>query len=90
MLKSQLPQHIEGSKFHVGDCQIWAEIHYLDSPTHYREYLPQNCAPRSIGELQMLDDLSSPAALRAKTLIRILSRSLRAILGQSPSNRIVG
>ena len=25
---------------HVRDCQLWAEIDYLDSPTDYREYLP--------------------------------------------------
>ena len=24
----------------VQDCYIWAEIHYLDSATDYREYLP--------------------------------------------------
>jgi len=34
---------ITGRTFHVGDCYIWAEINYLDSPTNYREYLPQSC-----------------------------------------------
>lgn len=50
---------IGGTPFHVSDCQIWAEIHYLDSPTDYREYLPAasggwNRSPD--GELHMLDD----------------------------------
>jgi len=31
-----------GQEFHVADCYVWAEIHYLDSPTDYREYLPAN------------------------------------------------
>ena len=32
---------IRGESAHVGDCYVWAEINYLDSPTDYREYLPQ-------------------------------------------------
>lgn len=28
-----------GGTSHVRDCQLWAEIDYLDSPTDYREYL---------------------------------------------------
>ena len=51
--------HVGGSSFHVSDCQIWAEIHYLDSPTDYREYLPvdslQGWKPVE-GQLIMLDD----------------------------------
>lgn len=30
-----------GREFRVGDSYIWSEIHYLDSTTDYREYLPQ-------------------------------------------------
>ena len=29
-----------GATSHVRDCQMWAEIDYLDSPTDYRECLP--------------------------------------------------
>ena len=29
-------------EFRVSDGYVWAEIHYLDSPTDYREYLPQH------------------------------------------------
>ena len=29
-----------GREFRVGDCYVWSEIHYLDSTTDYREYLP--------------------------------------------------
>jgi len=32
-------QEIRGEAIHVGDCYIWAEIYYLDSPTDYREYI---------------------------------------------------
>jgi hypothetical protein len=31
-----------GQEFCVRDCYVWSEIHYLDSATDYREYLPQN------------------------------------------------
>lgn len=33
------PENTSGT-FHVRDCQLWAEIDYLDSPTDYREFLP--------------------------------------------------
>jgi hypothetical protein len=26
----------------IGDCRVWAEINYLDSPTDYREYLRES------------------------------------------------
>lgn len=26
--------------YRVGDAYVWFAIHYLDSPTDYREYLP--------------------------------------------------
>ena len=40
MGKSAKKQHAGGAAFYVGDCRVWAEINYLDSPTDYREYLP--------------------------------------------------
>jgi hypothetical protein len=49
---------IGGNGSHAGDCYVWAEINYLDSPTDYREFLPSS-APSPmppIGELVMLDD----------------------------------
>jgi hypothetical protein len=33
---------VAGTSFRVGDPYSWSEIYYLDSPTDYREYLPQN------------------------------------------------
>ena len=33
-------QNAGRAAFYVGDCRVWAEINYLDSPTDYREYLP--------------------------------------------------
>jgi hypothetical protein len=51
-----------GQEFHVADCYVWAEIHHLDSPTDYREYLPGNSSPQSGPRdqpLVFLDDDSS-------------------------------
>lgn len=42
-------QNTGGTAFKVSDCRIWAEIHYLDSPTDYREYLPAVEPRRRIG-----------------------------------------
>lgn len=30
----------ETNPLHLQDWRVWAEINYLDSPTEYREYLP--------------------------------------------------
>lgn len=38
-------KEIGGEATHIGDCQVWVEIYYLDSQTDYREYLPQKRAP---------------------------------------------
>ena len=58
-------REIGGEAFHVGDCHIWSAIYYLDSPTDYRECLPQpGVCPHTIGDdLVMLDssrNLASP------------------------------
>ena len=45
-----------GESVHVGDCHVWAEISYLDSPTDYRELLPVASQSRITGNLVMLDD----------------------------------
>jgi hypothetical protein len=47
-----------GKHVHVDDCYIWSEIHYLDSTTDYREYLPWPTVlqrPIPTGDLVMLD-----------------------------------
>lgn len=34
------PEEIGGETIRIGDCFVWSEIYYLDSPTDYREYIP--------------------------------------------------
>jgi hypothetical protein len=51
-----------GHEFHVADCYVWAEISYLDSPTDYREYLPQKVrGPRKMQQMVLLDDQATPS-----------------------------
>jgi hypothetical protein len=38
-----------GYAIRISDCQIWAGIFYLDSPTNYREFLPQSRERSSMG-----------------------------------------
>jgi hypothetical protein len=55
-------EQIGGTEVRVGDCQIWAAIHYLDSHTNYREFLPcdaRRAAPPD-DSLVMLDDIRRP------------------------------
>jgi hypothetical protein len=49
-------KEIGGEGFHVRDCYVWTEIYYLDSPSDYREYLPQDRHWSPDGHrLEMLD-----------------------------------
>ncbi len=48
-----------GTSVTIGDCRIWAEISYLDSPTDYREFLPcpqSNQRSKKKSDLVLLDD----------------------------------
>lgn len=57
---------------YIRDCYVWAEIHYLDSPTSYRECLPQHSVESLTlpdNDLVMLDasgDCSSTGALGSR------------------------
>lgn len=35
-------EEIGGEGIHVRDCYVWREISYLDSPSDFREYVPQD------------------------------------------------
>lgn len=65
---SNTKNEIGGRTLHVRDCYVWSEIYYLDSPTDYREYLPEHrAAPRIIPDdsLVMLDSSSRPSKHRS-------------------------
>jgi hypothetical protein len=54
-------KEIGAEGIHVRDCYVWAEIYYLDSPSDYREYLPQDRHWSSDGHrLEMLDSPRQP------------------------------
>ena len=54
-------KQIGGEAIHIGDCQVWVEIYYLDSQTDYREYLPQKRVPFRSDEFVLLcSSTSSP------------------------------
>ena len=61
--------------FHVSDCYIWSEIHYLDSPTDYREYLPRHGAyAHSIAsdDLVLLDSSTPSSAHHHLLLLAVM------------------
>ena len=61
MAKPANRKQIGGEAIHVGDCQGWVEIYYLDSQTDYREYLPHKRVPfRSDEFLLLCPSRSSP------------------------------
>ncbi len=43
-----------GQEFRIRDCYVWSEIHYLDSATDYREYLPQNSMHARIRSIDLI------------------------------------
>lgn len=42
MAKTTPREEIGSEGTHVRDCYVWTEISYLDSPSDFREYLPQD------------------------------------------------
>jgi hypothetical protein len=77
---------IGGKCFRASDCHIWAAIYYLDSPTDYRECLPQAASVvRSDSELVFLDsnpdqDLSKSAFLWLPVCLSMVSGAVLCIL----------
>jgi len=70
----------DGAGIHVPDCYIWAEIHYLDSPTDYREYLQETGRPElRDDDLVMLD--SAPASKGGIAVFIVTALSLFALAG---------
>jgi hypothetical protein len=54
-------KQIGGEAIHIGDCQVWVEIYYLDSQTDYRECLPRKrVLVRSDELVQLCSSRSSP------------------------------
>jgi hypothetical protein len=62
-------KQIGGDAIHIGDCQVWVEIYYLDSQTDYREYLAQKRVPFRFDEFVLLcSSTSSPRSNRRSVL----------------------
>jgi hypothetical protein len=74
---------VGGTTFHVGDCYIWAEIHYMDSTTDYRECLPGRASDSvsRADDLVMLDDLECRSLSAVKTFLILLVAGI--ILGMT-------
>jgi len=45
---------------HVGDCYVWAEIYYLDSPSDYREYISNPVSQRRTEDRDEFITLDNP------------------------------
>jgi hypothetical protein len=85
-------KEIGGEVIHVRDCYVWAEIYYLDSPSDYREYLPQDRHWSPDGHrLKMLDSprqaLRSARDLSALAVVFFLFAGVIACLLSYPVPR---
>jgi hypothetical protein len=63
-------QAIEKKSPPIQDGRIWAEINYLDSPSDYREYLPQyNTQPKRRGGDFVILDTARRSAMPAGRML---------------------
>ncbi len=68
-------QRFGGESVQIGDCWVWAEINYLDSPTDYREYLPHKCSrPSNIPGTRavVLEPCAYPRTSKARGWLSLL------------------
>jgi hypothetical protein len=56
-MANTIPREQIAEGIHVRDCYVWTEISYLDSPSDYREYLPQDRQWKPNDDLFVLLDL---------------------------------
>ncbi len=64
-----------GRDFRVRDCYVWAEIHYLDSTTDYREYLPRpvvSARTSTRSEFAILDSWKHSSRRRTFLVVGVL------------------
>jgi len=83
---------IGGQAVHVGDCHVWAEIYYLESPTDYREYILNDGGRQYVPEEHELVMLSAAPSIWAKArnvILEILKaralRTARELTGRDKS-----
>ena len=69
MAKPAERKQIGGEAIHIGDCQVWVEIYYLDSQTDYREYLPRKRVPFRSDELVLLCSSTSSPRLDLRSVL---------------------
>jgi len=72
MRKDTQSNMVTAGSFYVGDCYLWAEISYLDSPTDYREFLPSAVQSQITGDLVLLDDAPVLRLLKKWAGVRVL------------------
>jgi hypothetical protein len=69
MAKPAERKQLGGEALHVGDCQVWVEICYLDSKTDYREYLPRKRVPFRSDEFVLLRSSTSTPKLNLRSVL---------------------
>lgn len=74
-------KQLECESVHVGDCYVWSEIFYLDSPTNYREWLPRRMSLQSRANRDEFITLDKEAKLLGVLLA--IGRSINRRLGRS-------
>ena len=74
-------EQIGGVSVRVADPYIWAAIHYLDSPTDYRECVPysRRRAEAPEGKLVMLDE-SHPSRWTGSLAVMIIGTATCAVM----------
>ena len=80
------PSELGGGTTHVGDSYVWAEIYYLDSPTDYREYIPNPivklCRAAGVEFITLDNARLAPWRRVSKVLMAAARRTRTQLLGR--------
>ena len=76
-------EQIGGEGIHVGDCYVWMEISYLDSPSDYREYLPKDRQSKPNDDLLVMLERYRGFTLESRTK-RPKNGGIQGVWGRLP------
>ena len=77
---ADLNQAAENNPVHLQDWRVWAEINYLDSPTDYREYIPNASVQNSAIRAEFILLSASKVSKKRRYIFAVITSLVAALI----------